>query len=155
MAYLTEQVLHQPGYKKLGSSVKSNDCACVFSAELTERVVHSCVDDFCALSDKLVIGQYTPLTPMCLCGGDTGGVYVDGACALISQLGVIAQPEGSRGESLGNMLIPETLKIALFSAVSLGRQVTESAREKWAIGTMALVIKSTVAGETQASRQNV
>lgn len=153
MAYLTELQLQELDFKKLGVGVKISDKACIYNADLIEVGDYSRIDDFCVVSDRLVIGKYNHITSMCLLAGGVPGIYFGDFCTLAYGVKIFSQSDDYSGETLANSLTPKKFKNEYFAAVSLGRHVIVGAgaivfpgvdlAEGCAIGAMALVTKST------------
>lgn len=153
MAYLTEQQLHELGFKALGKNVRISDKAAIYNPEQISIGDYSRIDDFCIVSGKIVIGHYCHITPMCLLAGGTPGITLSDFCTLAYGVKLFAQSDDYSGQTMVNSLIPKKFKNELFAAITLQRQTVIGAgaiilpgvtlAEGCSVGAMSLVTKST------------
>lgn len=153
MAYLTEQQLHDIGFKKLGKNIKISDKASIYNAEKIEIGDNSRIDDFCILSGKIKIGRNVHFAAMCLVAGGEEGVHFSDFSGLAYQVQVFSQSDDYSGRSLTNPTIPKHFKHELKKPVFLGKHVIVGAgsiilpgveiAEGCSIGALSLVNKST------------
>lgn len=153
MAYLSEQQLHELGFKALGKDVKISDKAAIYNPEQISIGDYSRIDDFCIVSGNVTIGRFCHITPMCLIAGGTPGISLDDFCTLAYGVKVFAQSDDYSGKTMVNSLIPKKYKNELFAPIILQRQTLIGAgatilpgvtlTEGCSVGAMSLVTNST------------
>ncbi|MEH6604197.1 MAG: acyltransferase [Pseudomonadales bacterium] len=153
LAYHSESVLFDMGFKSLGKNVKISDKASIYNLGEIELGDHSRIDDYCVVSGKISIGKFCHITPMCLLAGGHPGIIMSDFSTLAYGVKVFSQSDDYSGESLTNSLIPTEFKNEIFGNITIGRHVIVGAgsaiypgvyiAEGCAIGAMSFVNRST------------
>lgn len=153
MAYLSQDALHQMGFKYLGKNVLISDKASIYNADQIEIDDNSRIDDYCVISGRIKFGKFNHITPMCLVAGGSPGVFLSDFCTLAYGVKVFSQSDDYSGETLTNSLIPKKYKKEKFDSVYIMEHVIIGAgsvifpgvcvAEGCAVGAMSLVNRST------------
>jgi len=153
MAYLSESELAVMGFKHLGKNVKISTRASIYNADQIEIGDNSRVDDFCLLSGKITVGNYTHIVPYCNLAGGEKGIIIEDFIALSYGVHVFTQSDDYSGNTLINPMIPEKYKNVTREAVYIRKHSIIGAgsiimpgvelKEGTSIGAMSLVRKST------------
>lgn len=153
MAFLSEKLLKEMGFKSLGRDVKISDKAAIYNPELIEIGDYSRIDDFCVISGKISIGRNVHIAVFCNVAGGELGVTLEDFSGLAYGCHVFSQSDDYSGETLTNPTIPEKFKKVLRSPVTLRRHVIVGTcsvilpgvtlEEGTSVGAMSMVTKST------------
>lgn len=153
MAFLSEKLLKEMGFKTLGREVKISDKAAIYNPELMEVGDYSRIDDFCVISGRVSIGRNVHVAVFCNVAGGELGVTLEDFSGLAYGCHVFSQSDDYSGRTLTNPTIPEEFKKVLRAPVILKRHVIVgtcsvvlpgvTVEEGTSVGAMSMVTKST------------
>src|SRR3990167_7018569 len=107
MAFISRDILEKMGFKKLGKDVRVSDRASISYPSTIEIGDYSRIDDFCLLSDNIIIGRNVHVVAFCNIAGGREGVIIEDFSTLAYGCQVFTQSDDYSGKSLTNSTIPD------------------------------------------------
>ena len=152
--FLTEEELRNYGFKRVGRNVKISRKASVYTPELIELGDNVRIDDFCAISGRIVFGNFVHITVFCLLAGGPEGIFFGDFTTLAYRCTVFTRSDDYTGLTLANSTVPEKYR---FETISLPVYIKKHAivgansvvfpgahiEEGVSIGACSLVTKAT------------
>lgn len=154
MAYLTEEQLHNIGFKKLGKNIKISDKVSIYRPEEMEIGNNIRIDDFCIISGKITLGNNIHISVYSYIFGGNKGVIMEDFSGLAYSVKVFTDSDDYSGKSMTNPTVPEKFKpykqskaihISKHSIVGANSLILPGVKlaEGTAVGAQSMVTKST------------
>ncbi len=153
MAFLTEEQLKKMGFKSLGKNIKISDKASIYGCENISIGNDVRIDDFCAFSGKITIGNNVHIATLSHLAGGAQGITIEDFAGIAFGVHIFTETDDYSGEYLTNPTVPLKYRKRIEKEVIIKRHAIVGAKslilpgvileEGTAIGAMSLVNKST------------
>ncbi len=139
MAYLTIEELHKLEFAHLGNDVKISDKASLDKPHLMSIGHRSRIDDFCAISGNIKLGNNVFVATQSSLTGSLDLIELDDFTTVAFNCHIFSGSDDYSGSSLTNPTIPGRYKNIWTSPVKIGRHAI--------IGASSVVFPGTVIAE--------
>jgi acetyltransferase-like isoleucine patch superfamily enzyme len=144
--------LHKFNFKKLGNNVLISKSASLYGTEQMSFASNSRVDDFCALSGEIIIGENVHITVHCSITASLSPIVIEDFVGIAANCHIFSSMDDYLGFGLNNPTVPiefrnvshGPVRISKHSIVGVGSVIFPNVivGEGCAIGSMSLVNKS-------------
>ena len=144
--------LHKFNFKKLGNNVLISKYATLYGTEQMSFSKNSRIDDFCALSGEITIGENVHITVHCSITASLSPIVIEDFVGIAANCHIFSSMDDYLGFGLNNPTIPiefrnvshGPVKISKHSIIGVGSVIFPNVvvGEGCAIGAMSLVNKS-------------
>lgn len=122
-SFYSEAELKEMGFKQIGQNVKISKKASIYGASNMILGNNVRIDDFCALSGKVELGDYIHIAVYSAIFGGDAGVKMNDFTCLSSRCVVYAISDDYSGESMTNPMVDMKYRNVISERVELGRHV--------------------------------
>jgi galactoside O-acetyltransferase len=153
MAYYSNEELTRFNFKKLGKNVKIGTLTSIHRPELISIGDNSRIDDFCAISGNVEVGNNVHIAVHCSITASKERVKFEDFSGLAFACHIFSSSDDYSGESLTNPTIPAQFKNVSHGEVLIGKHSIVgtgsvifpgvSLAEGTAVGALSVVTKST------------
>lgn len=144
--------LHKFSFKKLGNNVLISKSASLYGTEQMSFDRNSRIDDFCALSGEIIIGENVHITVHCSITASLSPIIIEDFVGIAANCHIFSSMDDYLGFGLNNPTVPiefrnvshGTVRISKHSIVGTSSVIFPNVvvGEGCAIGSMSLVNKS-------------
>jgi len=128
MAFMSKDEIASIGFKKVGTGVKISRWASIDKPELIEIGGNSRIDDFCAISGNVKIGQYVHIAVHSAVVASREIISIGDFAGLAFGCLLFSSSDDYSGETLTNPTIPIEYKNINHGAISLGKHAILGSR---------------------------
>jgi len=125
MAMLTEQQLHEIGFRSVGKNVRVSDKASIYNAENISIADNARIDDFCILSagsGGIRIGRYVHIGCYVSLIGQ-GEIVLEDFSGLSGRVALYSSNDDSTGEFMAHPTIPMEYRKVETGRIHIGKHV--------------------------------
>jgi galactoside O-acetyltransferase len=150
--FYEKKELHKFNFKTLGNNVLISKSAALYKTEQMSISSNSRIDDFCALSGEISIGENVHITVHCSITASLSPIVIEDFVGIAANCHIFSSMDDFLGIGLTNPTIPiefrnvshGPVKISKHSIIGVGSVIFPNVTvgEGCAIGSMSLVIKS-------------
>ena len=150
--FYEKKELHKFNFKTLGNNVLISKSAALYKTEQMSISSNSRIDDFCALSGEISIGENVHITVHCSITASLSSIVIEDFVGIAANCHIFSSMDDFLGIGLTNPTIPiefrnvshGPVKISKHSIIGVGSVIFPNVTvgEGCAIGSMSLVNKS-------------
>jgi acetyltransferase-like isoleucine patch superfamily enzyme len=150
--FYEKKELHKFNFKTLGDNVLISKSAALYKTEQMSISSNSRIDDFCALSGEISIGENVHITVHCSITASLSSIVIEDFVGIAANCHIFSSMDDFLGIGLTNPTIPiefrnvshGPVKISKHSIIGVGSVIFPNVTvgEGCAIGSMSLVNKS-------------